>query len=47
VAPLKGLAKDVRYEGHFLCHPKSGERRQLVKRLSEWLERELSQDISL
>jgi LysR family glycine cleavage system transcriptional activator len=42
VAPLQGLAKDISYEGHFLCHPKSGERRQLVRRLSEWLERELA-----
>lgn len=42
VAPLKGLVKHIRYEGHFLCHPSSGERRQLVRRLSEWLERELA-----
>lgn len=42
VAPLKNRANDIRYEGHFLCHPNSGERRQLVRRLSEWLVRDLA-----
>ena len=40
VAPLAGAAQTVTYNGHYLVHPKSGERRQMVHRFAGWLKGE-------
>jgi LysR family glycine cleavage system transcriptional activator len=41
VAPLAGHAKDVRYVGHRLVHPKASHSRRTLRVFSEWLLAEL------
>ncbi|GBD49796.1 LysR substrate-binding domain-containing protein [Methylopila sp. Yamaguchi] len=41
VAPLAGLAKDVRYVGHRLVFPQTGRQPRTVRLFAEWLLREL------
>ena len=41
VAPLAGRAKDVRYVGHRLVHPKASHSRRTLRVFSEWLLAEL------
>jgi len=44
VAPLHGVARDIRYVGHHLCFPKSGSKRRLVRRFANWLLVEIGED---
>jgi LysR family glycine cleavage system transcriptional activator len=41
VAPLAGVASDVRYIGHRLVYPKAGQNRRTLRLFSEWLIAEL------
>ena len=45
VAPLNGVARDIRYVGHHLCFPKSGSKRRLVRRFANWLLAEIGEDL--
>lgn len=42
VAPLAGLATDIRYVGHFLVYPPRGRASRAVRALEAWLKRELA-----
>lgn len=41
VAPLAGLAEDVRYVGHRLVYPRASRQRRVVRAFSDWLAAEL------
>jgi LysR family transcriptional regulator, glycine cleavage system transcriptional activator len=41
VAPLAGIARDVRYVGHYLVFPRAAKARRAVRMFANWMAREL------
>jgi DNA-binding transcriptional LysR family regulator len=44
IAPLAGVAQDVRYIGHYLVFPPQAKPRRAVRMFAQWMAQELGQD---